>query len=638
VTDWEACKDCGGARVQGEHCLAHLTDCERLQEINRLRDGGALDARGAHFDPGTLHAVLAAFQPDADRPFQLPPSDFTGAHFAGDVTFDRAQFSGTAIFDEAQFSGNATFIGVQFSHDIGFKGTLFSGNVWFDGGTQFRRMTNFNTAQFLGYAGFENTQFMWTNFDGTQFSGNVNFSRAQFSRSTHFSEARFSAHANFHDARFSGYTSFDRVQFSDFAGFQNTQFSDEASFFNAQWSHMSFHKARLSGDARFDGAQFSGYANFEQARFSSDAHFGASQFSSAVGLSGAQFSRDLSFDKCVFRHRVTVGPLVVSGTLSFDDADFEQDVQLDASACSLSCHRTRFAGRADLNVRWAEIALDDATFVQPSRLAGVIAFSQIDDRPAQLCRVDRRLDANQRPRLMSVRQANVEYLALGNIDLRACRFAGAHGLDQLRIEADCNFAQPPHPWRYAQRRTLAEEQHWRHCSASHGKSDWHPPVCQSAYWLAPEAQVLDPPRIASLYRALRKSLEDRKDEPGAADFYYGEMEMRRRGAGMATRVILTLYWLVSGYGLRASRALLALVLTIVLAAVALSRWGLHPGGPYHGYGRSLLLALDSSISVLRAPTTVGLSAGGQITEIILRLAGPLFFGLALLSVRGRVKR
>ena len=43
----------------------------------------------------------------------------------------------------------------------------------------------------------------------------------------------------------------------------------------------------------------------------------------------------------------------------------------------------------------------------------------------------------------------------------------------------------------------------------------------------PESVVLTPGVIAGLYRALRKGREDAKDEPGAADFYYGEMEMRR---------------------------------------------------------------------------------------------------------------
>jgi hypothetical protein len=38
---------------------------------------------------------------------------------------------------------------------------------------------------------------------------------------------------------------------------------------------------------------------------------------------------------------------------------------------------------------------------------------------------------------------------------------------------------------------------------------------------------LPPARLAVLYRQLRKAQEDAKNEPGAADFYYGEMEMRR---------------------------------------------------------------------------------------------------------------
>ncbi|GAA2972981.1 hypothetical protein GCM10010446_66780 [Streptomyces enissocaesilis] len=33
--------------------------------------------------------------------------------------------------------------------------------------------------------------------------------------------------------------------------------------------------------------------------------------------------------------------------------------------------------------------------------------------------------------------------------------------------------------------------------------------------------------MAALYRQLRKSLEDGKNEPDAADFCYGECEMRR---------------------------------------------------------------------------------------------------------------
>jgi hypothetical protein len=157
---------------------------------------------------------------------------------------------------------------------------------------------------------------------------------------------------------------------------------------------------------------------------------------------------------------------------------------------------------------------------------------------------------------------------------------------------------------------------------------------------------LDPEQIAAIYRALRKGREESRHEPGAADFYYGEMEMRRRyrpgaqlainapRASMADRWILSVYWLVSGYGLRASRALIALAVTIAVMAMALDLWGFRAD---RGYGDSLLFAVDSSISLLRAPAAE-LTSTGQVVEIIVRLAGPLFFGLALLSLRGRVKR
>ena len=56
-----------------------------------------------------------------------------------------------------------------------------------------------------------------------------------------------------------------------------------------------------------------------------------------------------------------------------------------------------------------------------------------------------------------------------------------------------------------------------------------------------------PSRIAAIYRSLRKANEDAKNEPGAADFYYGAMEMRRhspatpfaeRLSGLAVKTIL----------------------------------------------------------------------------------------------------
>jgi hypothetical protein len=230
----------------------------------------------------------------------------------------------------------------------------------------------------------------------------------------------------------------------------------------------------------------------------------------------------------------------------------------------------------------------------------------------------------------------VSRLTLSNVNLEECRFFAAHGLDELRIDRVV-FPRPPNTWRWTRRQTIAEEHDWRaHVTKAKGWTSHRVSQYEFPPWPPQPAAELEPDEVAGLYRQLRKGREDSRDEPGANDFYYGEMEMRRRGGPWAERLILWAYWLVAGYGLRASRALLALTLTILVGAITLALWGFRPT---NSYGHALLFALQSSISLLRPATPPGHETGaGQVIEIILRLAGPLFFGLALIALRGRVKR
>jgi hypothetical protein len=70
---------------------------------------------------------------------------------------------------------------------------------------------------------------------------------------------------------------------------------------------------------------------------------------------------------------------------------------------------------------------------------------------------------------------------------------------------------------------IAEQRAWR---AARRSSRWKAPSWPDRAGQQPAA--LEPGQIAGIYRVLRKGREDNNDEPGAADFYYGEMEMRRR--------------------------------------------------------------------------------------------------------------
>jgi uncharacterized protein YjbI with pentapeptide repeats len=658
---WQQCDACDGARVQGQHCLAHLTDGEWAEEAQHLRDGGRLDARGVAVDSELSRLLRNAL--GSESRIWLPASAARAEESSEEIDFQGARFLGDVDFHDAKFGERASFKGAQFCGDADFSGALFSEEVSFDG-ARFSRLADFVATQFSGPVDFSDAEFFRAAiFSDAQFSQTADFTSVQFLRKVMFQDAAFLGRAGFLTTEFSELASFRGAQFSGEADFVGATFANGASFQETIFSELAdFTEAWIFIRAYFSRAQFRGIAAFGAVQFIGETGFDDTHFASEVRFAKAYFGGAAAFDGAVFRARITIGPIVGSGLLSFDGGDFEQGVQLDVSVPRLSCKGTRFGWSADLNVRWAEVVLDRASFVERSRLVGVSEFPELEDGPAQLCHLDRRLDAHPRPRLLSVRQANVERLALGNVDLSACCFFGAHGLDQIRMEADCRFAQPPPNWRYARRRTLAEEHRWRadrsKASRRNGPNDrdgelstasesaWYPSQCRLASWVAPEAVTLDPARIASLYRALRKAFEDRKDEPGAADFYYGEMEMRRLASvdvsnpdryhadDRATHTILTLYWALAGYGLRASRAFFAFASVIVLTAFVFAHWGFDEQVLY---GRAALFALESSVSLLRAPEAK-LSLVGQGVDVFTKLAGPLFFGLALFSLRGRVKR
>jgi hypothetical protein len=356
-------------------------------------------------------------------------------------------------------------------------------------------------------------------------------------------------------------------------------------------------------------------------------------FSAHVDLSGlnvvgdqcviqeARFEKALSLDYTRF---------APSKRLLISQSQFAERVGLRVESTALDCRGSRFADGAEMEVTADTIAVEDCRF------GGYSLIRASGERP---------------PRLLSLRRTDVEHLHLYHLDLSPCRFAEAGNLDKLAIEGPLRMMAPPPPRWATRRRLIAEEWHWRAKTASWpipGPSRWHDAEIDTHVNLA-QPKVLTATEIASIYRALRKGREDKKDEPGAGDFYYGELEMRRlsgqqsdshdkenvpRSAFGAERLVLWLYWAVSGYGLRAARAIIALALTILVGALALSLWG-YPHG--QGYGRAVLFSVESSVSLLRAPNQ-HLTATGETIQILLRLAGPLFFGLALLSLRGRVKR
>jgi hypothetical protein len=320
--------------------------------------------------------------------------------------------------------------------------------------------------------------------------------------------------------------------------------------------------------------------------------------------------------------------LRVGGAFILDDTAFSAHVDLTVDAGEVSARRATFHDGAHLRVARADVILEDADFVRRSTLSRLIAGHFLE----------RFATSDERPRLLTIRGAHVAPLAIEDVDLRPCLLSGAHGLASLRLEATCLLPLSPSRRGSSQRVTIAEEHRWRRGTKSGDSEDgWRPQESRP-----PEGfhdgygdVTLLPAQIATIYRALREAREIHKDEAGAGDLYYNEMEMRRHSQGPAgERFVLTAYWLLSGYGVRAARSFACLTVALLVGAALLWWFGFH--NPM-SYGRSLIFAVESAISVLRPPDEA-LSAGGQVVQIALRLAGPLLFGLGLLAIRGRVRR
>ena len=411
-----------------------------------------------------------------------------------------------------------------------------------------------------------------------------------------------------------------------------------------------FDRAQFTGPASvaasFDGAEFAGTAFFDCTQFTA-ASFGGVQFTELVSFDRAQFTELAWFGSTEFRKATSLGPLTAR-ILRLDGAVFDSPVVIEAASKTISCTNTKWNGGVTLRLGGGAVDLKRANFAEPSFVTGSDkSFKFGEDPPGD--KGVRKLTLNQdadsseswMPSVETLRGTDTSRLSVTDVDLSRCHFAGALLLDQLRLEGRCVFDHPPTGiragwawppvWRWSSRQSLAEER------------DWRATTRKGAGWTdtrSADGAEVGPERLAVLYRQLRKAQEDAKNEPGAADFYYGEMEMRRhtRATPWAERLILMLYWSVSGYGLRATRAFIALAILISGSAAVLQYAGFRGHEP--AYIDSLLYAGGSvlSLGLTIGHLSVILTRWGDVIRILLRLAGPVLLGLAALALRGRIKR
>ncbi|SEM21451.1 Uncharacterized protein YjbI, contains pentapeptide repeats [Streptacidiphilus jiangxiensis] len=610
---------CRGIAVPGHtRCLPHLLPADQNAYLAALGPGADIDLSGTTLDEQLLTQLLTALTDPATNKPVLGKVDFGWATFSANAFFGSATFGGDAFFGSATFGGDAFF-----------------------GSATFADRADFHTATFTGTADFRSATF----------TDNANFGFATFTGRADFRSATITDNANF------GFATF---RYADFGA---ATFTSGAVFGFATFRYADFGAATFSDGAGFGAATFSDGADFGAATFSQDADFGAATFTSGA-----------NFRSATFTHLQRLGPMLGLTALDFDGARFGgPQVVVEAAAPQIHFDGVLFSGTASLRLRFAAVSLDRAVLAGPTALqAWPTAFPSPEHRPLDESPL---VDQGHSPgvRLASLEGVDAAHLVLTDINLTDCRFARAFHLDQIRIGFGCTFQGVPTGWRrrgpvalrWSPRRTLAEEQHYRALSAGALGAGWtqgpqHPD----------EAATPGADDLAGLYQQLRKAFEDGGNEPDAADFYYGEMEMRRVDPlrPRAERWLLWLYWLLSGYGLRASRALAWLGTAMATTALVLMLVGLPNADPQpviSGSDRAGTVSVVSSISdpaltlplgqritqgrlqkaalvvvnsVVFRSSGQNLTTWGTVVEMLSRISEPALLTLAALAIRGRVKR
>lgn len=463
--------------------------------------------------------------------------------------------------------------------------------------------------------------------------------------------AVFEAPAFFHGWRFAGHVNFDGAAFEREVTFCGCIFEQDASFSTTRFLLEGADDLSPEGfgdcSADFQDARFEGSLDLNGAMFADEARFYRACFQNRVDLQGVRFKQLASFQETEWvQSQRLLGPIRLEGELNLRRAAFEGDVLLEVEGGRVNFEDTRFAESLTIRARKTALVLEHLDLTRPA-LVSLAPDSTVNESGSPL--VATAIDFSSEPevdvlpKILSLRDSNVLGLTIAGADLRGCLFQGVRNVDRLSIEGYVPFAVVPRG--RSRRRIIYEESRWRIARAEQARTPVGRMVgrriaaawrrCQPSEHGATDADV-QPDQLARIYRGLRKSLEESKDFAGASDLYYGEMEMRLRARStpLADRVVIALYWALSGYGLRASRSLFALAATLVLFSVLFCLFGFVEDesfldGLLHSARTAALFPQNDGIERTQA---------GEAFQILLRIIGPVLVGLSALALRSRIKR
>lgn len=439
--------------------------------------------------------------------------------------------------------------------------------------------------RFSGFIDFKLAEFHGTaDFTGATFAGEVDFRNARFMKDVQFSEATFERGVRFEGITFPEDADFSRAVFGEERDQSEGQ-ADEAD---------SYTEDEPTKSANFYGANFTKKANFGGVHFSDvEADFGHVKFDDEAIFRGVEFAekaKQANFLAARFKRKANFIKAKFPSGVNFVSAEFEE-------------------GASFLITAFADLVLfDDARFL------GRTLFEPEEGQDEDLI-----FSKAEQVFFTNVTLEPLEAVTFRDADLTKCRFLGT---DLRKVEiTNAKWPEMDRPFPLLRKRSGVYDE-----IAPLGRD-------KTRAWS----------HIERVYRELKQNYEDRRDYERASDFHYGEKEMRRKNpeTSYGLKLLLYVYWLVSGYG---ERVLLPFVWAVVLwmaCAIGYHAWGL---SPRHQSATPVVISvwdyLDYSLRVMTLLKPEDLIPNGcaKYVNTAESLLGPLLIGLFALTLRQRLKR
>ena len=418
--------------------------------------------------------------------------------------------------------------------------------------------------------------------------------------------------------------------------FAGARFFGEALFSGATVTGSAdFRRSWFGGVVDFSSVTFSGTARFSESRFWASVDFTDATFAAPADFSRAIFYRDSVFEGVAFDGEASFArtrcksELILShsrldGDLSFVEIDAPRGIVLDGSVVPAGRHELSLVAGAETRVDVsAALRVEGELVVRLGRRVDFDAERLTVRGPMTVVAAQ---SSGLGGRVLSLEQADVTApLRLGRrIDLSRTIW-GDQDLTHVSLADTSSLPR---------KRPLAE---WRRLLGRPVEGRRGRRVIYGDLRSSQPDSVLE-----RNYRDLRRQLESGGNVHGGGDFYYGEMAARRRQAPWfsAGYWILTVYWLVSGYGTRAWTAVASWFLLTIAGTRLLLIGGVSLRDPDEELAGMEVwrFVLEASLSFFRPTNAPLLSVPETLIILVVRILGPVLFGMAGLAVRNQVKR